>query len=120
MDDSQKYFDHYLKGQQNGWKEDTPRVRLSLLDFSGKFNGGVVNRAENEYPLARQQLKTFYLDAGSNALSEQAVSTDASTTYDSATGAAVSFAESGAVCAAIDELCLDRHFPTRSRRIPRS
>ncbi|WP_196768103.1 hypothetical protein, partial [Streptobacillus moniliformis] len=31
IEDLRRFFDHYLKGDDNGW-EQTPRVRYSLLD----------------------------------------------------------------------------------------
>lgn len=43
-DDLQKFFDRYLKGIENGW-EDTPKVRLTMISFTGK---DVVERPEPE------------------------------------------------------------------------
>lgn len=60
-DDLQKFYDHYCKGIENGW-EETPPVRLTLISFTGK---DIVERPEQEYPLARTQLQTFYLDSSS-------------------------------------------------------
>jgi uncharacterized protein len=70
VDDLQKYFDFYLKGIENGWKEDTPKVRISLLGFEtgGSTSTTVSERPEANYPIPRQQLKTFYLDASNNNL----------------------------------------------------
>jgi uncharacterized protein len=56
-----KFFDHYLKGIDNGW-EDTPKVRLSVLDTAGE---DIVDRTENEWPLARTHFKKLYLNSGS-------------------------------------------------------
>ncbi|KAI9259495.1 Alpha/Beta hydrolase protein [Phascolomyces articulosus] len=53
-----RFFNHYLKGESNDW-ESTPRVRLSLLGFN---QDSVVERPEQEYPLARTQYKKFYLN----------------------------------------------------------
>lgn len=40
-DELNRFYDRYLKGIQNGFERDTPRVRLSLLGFGtipdGKF-----------------------------------------------------------------------------------
>lgn len=58
--DLMRFFDHYLKGKDNGW-EQTPRVRLSILDPGGE---DTVDQAENEWPLARTQYTKLYLDAG--------------------------------------------------------
>ena len=96
-----KFFDHYLKGIDNGW-EKTPRVRMAVLDPSGVGTVGVtyepqpgpgpvsylqdangsrhpyptpiidvphksgkaeLERPEDSFPLARQQLKRLYLNA---------------------------------------------------------
>jgi predicted acyl esterase len=65
--DLRRFFDRFLKGLDNGW-EDTPRVRLSVLDPGGTDQ---VGRPENEWPLARQDWRTLYLDPAQGALSEQ-------------------------------------------------
>ena len=62
------YFDHFCKGMDNGWERKTPPVRLSLLAFDGSPVQTVINRAEQEYPLARQKLQTLYLDAATKQL----------------------------------------------------
>ncbi|MBP2650525.1 MAG: CoA-transferase [Firmicutes bacterium] len=63
--DLTKFFDRYLKGEDNDW-EATPRVRLSVLDPGGK---DTVNRVESEFPLARTIYKKLYLQAGTHTLS---------------------------------------------------
>jgi hypothetical protein len=62
--DMKRFFDHYLKGVDNGW-EKTPRVRLAVLDPGGS---DIVDRAENEMPLARQEAHKLYLDGESGKL----------------------------------------------------
>lgn len=62
--DLTKFFDNYLKGEQNGW-EKTPRVRLSVYEMEGR---DVVNRPEQEFPLARTQYEKMYLDAKTGTL----------------------------------------------------
>jgi len=54
-----KFFDHYLKGIENGW-QDTPRVRLEVRETRDEYTV----RLENEFPLARTQYKKLYLNAG--------------------------------------------------------
>ncbi|KAF5594986.1 cocaine esterase [Fusarium pseudocircinatum] len=46
------------------WESSTPRVRLSLLGFEadGSSAATVIERPEESYPLARQRLRTLYLD----------------------------------------------------------
>jgi predicted acyl esterase len=57
VEDLRRFFDHYLKGTDNGW-EATPRVRLTVLDPG---NQDTVYRAEQDFPLSRQQFVPFYL-----------------------------------------------------------
>ena len=52
-----RFLDHYLKGLDNGW-EKTPRVRLSVLNATGK---DIVDRPETEWPLARTHYRKLYL-----------------------------------------------------------
>lgn len=75
VEDLRRFFDHYLKGIDNGW-EQTPRVRLSVLNPGGT---DIVGRAEEDFPLARTQYHKFYLSAADSALltslpADQAVS----------------------------------------------
>ncbi len=72
-----KFFDHYLKGMDNGW-EETPRVRLSVLDPGG-FD--IVERPEAEFPLARQETLTLYLDIPSGMLTEDEPTDEATVSY---------------------------------------
>ncbi len=64
VEDLRRFFDRYLHGIENGW-EETPRVRLSVLDPGGT---DVVGRPEGDWPLPRQQLRKMYLDARSGSL----------------------------------------------------
>jgi uncharacterized protein len=57
VEDLHKFFDHYLKGVQNGW-EKTPRVRISVLDPGAK---DTVDRPEADWPVPGVEKKTFYL-----------------------------------------------------------
>ena len=60
VEDLRRFFDHYLKGADNGWQA-TPKVRLDIMDPT---HGNIRNRAENEFPLARQQTQTYFLAEG--------------------------------------------------------
>ncbi len=57
--DLAKFFDHYLKGEANGWT-DTPRVRVSVLNPGGE---DVVDRVEDAFPPSRARSVPLYLDA---------------------------------------------------------
>lgn len=64
VEDLRRFFDHYLKGIDNGW-EQTPRVRLSVLNPGGT---DIVGRAEEEFPLARTVYRKLYLSASDSTL----------------------------------------------------
>ncbi|KAJ9637616.1 hypothetical protein H2204_004765 [Knufia peltigerae] len=82
-DELQRFFDRYCKGIENGWEHDTPPVRLSLLALDGSSTQTIVERPELEYPLSRQKLQAYYLDASSHTLSTRLASSSAKTSYDS-------------------------------------
>lgn len=72
-DDLQQFFDFYCKpdiAKDTNWDSSTPRVRLSLLGFEadGSFATTVIERPEQSYPLARQRLRTLYLDGATGKL----------------------------------------------------
>ncbi|KAF4815256.1 Cocaine esterase [Colletotrichum siamense] len=78
-DDLQRFLDHYLLANDNGW-ELTPKVRLSLL----RYNAPPISfRAEDNYPPSRVQYKTFYLNSSEGKLQDKAPATDAVTSYQS-------------------------------------
>jgi len=58
-----RFFDHFLKGERNGWDE-APRVLLQVRHLD-RFE----ERAEAEWPLARTRWTKFYLDAHKQTLS---------------------------------------------------
>ncbi len=62
-----KFYDHYCKGIDNGW-ENTPRVRMSVLDPGGT---DTVGRPEESFPLVRQQLRKLYLHPAEGVLSDE-------------------------------------------------
>ena len=64
VDDLRRFFDHYLKGMDNGW-EKTPKVRLSVLNPGGR---DIVGCAEDEFPLARTVYRKLYLSAADSTL----------------------------------------------------
>jgi predicted acyl esterase len=68
LDLQKRFFDHFLKGSDNGW-EKTPRVTLNVRHPGEKF----VLRAEHEWPLGRTQWTKLYLDPAGLALSPKPV-----------------------------------------------
>jgi predicted acyl esterase len=85
LDLQKRFFDHFLKGIDNGW-ERTPRVMLNVRHPGEKF----VLRAENEWPLARTRWTRFYLDPTDRALSLTPVAQAGTVAYE-ALGNGVTF-----------------------------
>jgi predicted acyl esterase len=81
-----KFFDHYLKGEENGWK-NTPRVRLEVRETRDEHQV----RMESEFPLARTQYKKLWLDAENGSLNSQASKKEKKASYHSTQGGAASF-----------------------------
>lgn len=67
-EDLRRFFDRYLKGEDNGW-EQTPRVRYSVLDLEGGDQVGVV---ADEFPPANVVSTKFYLDGRTRRLITEA------------------------------------------------
>jgi predicted acyl esterase len=78
LEDVRRFFDHYLKGVDNGW-EQTPRVRYSLLDLEG---GDRVNLPAGQFPPEGVVNTKYFLDASSRTLSAQPPSSEATAAYD--------------------------------------
>ncbi len=79
-----RFFDHYLKGVDNGW-ERQPRLLLQVRHVDG-----FVPRAEEAWPIPRTRWTRFYLDAASKALLPQPVSANGALEYE-AQGEGVTF-----------------------------
>jgi predicted acyl esterase len=80
-----KFFDFFLKGEDNGWDEQ-PRVQLQIRRVDG-----YERRSENEWPLARTKWTRFHLDPDSGGLSRRPVDKPSARSFD-ALGAGVTFA----------------------------
>src|SRR5262245_20191114 len=72
-----RFFDYFLKGKDNGWSKQ-PKVQLQVRHPGEKF----VQRAENEWPLARTRWTNYYLDPDGMRLSHVPVTSAKSLTYD--------------------------------------
>ena len=59
VQDLRRFFDHFLKGIDNGW-EKTPRVRLATLDPGGE---NITKRPRNAFPQENQSIQTAFLSA---------------------------------------------------------
>ncbi|MFE7507202.1 CocE/NonD family hydrolase [Promicromonospora sp. NPDC057488] len=76
--DLRRFFDHYLRGEDNGWPE-TPRVRYSVLDLAG---GDEVGIAADAFPPDDVTSTRFYLDGRTRTLSTTAPAEPATVAYD--------------------------------------
>jgi predicted acyl esterase len=71
-----EFFDHYLKGIDNGW-QDRPPVMLEVRHVDDTYTA----RDEHEWPLARTQWTRYHLDAAVGTLSTSAATTEAEGAY---------------------------------------
>lgn len=75
-DELQSFFDFYCKptaaspADVNNWEAFTPAIRLALLGFEadGSPAATVVERPESSFPLERQELRKYFLDAQTGTL----------------------------------------------------
>ncbi|WAJ46344.1 CocE/NonD family hydrolase [Mycobacterium sp. Aquia_216] len=77
-EDLRRFFDHFLKGDDNGW-ELTPRVRYAILDLRG---GDRVNLPADRFPPAGVAYAKYYLDAASRTLRTRPPVQEATVAYD--------------------------------------
>ncbi|MFN8354554.1 MAG: CocE/NonD family hydrolase [Spirosomataceae bacterium] len=82
-----KWFDHWLKGIDNG-AEKTTKVRLfvmgggsGLKSATGKMQHGGYWRDEHEFPLARTQFTPYYFHADGTLSTQKTKAMVSSTTY---------------------------------------
>jgi predicted acyl esterase len=66
VDLQKRFFGHFLKGEDTGWK-DQPPVFLNLRAVDGSF----VQRGEQEWPLARTQWTKLYLSGDGESLARE-------------------------------------------------
>ncbi len=79
VDDLRRFFDHYLKGEENGW-EETPRVRYALLDLEG---GDRLNLPATDFPPEGVTNTRYFLHGRSRTLSTEAPKEEVAASYDS-------------------------------------
>lgn len=77
-EDLRRFFDHFLKGEDNGW-EKTPRVRYAVLDLKG---GDQVAVAADAFPPKASASTKYFLDGASRTLGTRAPTQVATATYD--------------------------------------
>jgi predicted acyl esterase len=75
-----KFFDHFLKGEDNGWDREPPiRMQVRHVD---RF----VPRGEHEWPLARTEWTKLYLDADRQSLHPRAPNAASQASFDGIKG----------------------------------
>lgn len=77
LDLQKRFFDHFLKGIDNGW-DRTPPVMLNIRHPGERFEF----RYEQEWPLARTEWTKFYLDVDELALRRTPGERPAAVTYE--------------------------------------
>ena len=77
-----RFFDHFLKGEDNGWEKTAP---ISMLV---RQVDGFVQRSEQEWPLARTLWTRSYLDASSLQLASAPPVEEAQVRFDGLDGKA--------------------------------
>ncbi|WP_178945461.1 CocE/NonD family hydrolase [Kocuria sp. TGY1127_2] len=68
VEDLRRFFDHFLKDENNGW-EQTPRVRYSVLDLEG---GDQVRIPAQSFPPEGVESRKYYLDGRTRTLATAA------------------------------------------------
>ncbi|MFD4025535.1 CocE/NonD family hydrolase [Streptomyces sp. NPDC058576] len=76
-EDLRRFFDRFLKDEDNGW-EQTPRVRYSLLDLQG---GDEVNVPADQFPPADVTPVKYYLDGLSRGMATAGPAVGATADY---------------------------------------
>ncbi len=77
-EDLRRFFDHFLKSEDNGW-EQTPRIRYAVLDLEG---GNQVNLPADKFPPQGVVYTKYYLDGRTRTLHMDAPAGDVATTYE--------------------------------------
>src|SRR5262249_23020625 len=72
-----RFFDHFLKGEDNGWDRE-PRAVLNIRHVDGSF----ALRKEDDWPIPRTQWTKLYLDLAARSLRREPVETEATLEYD--------------------------------------
>ena len=75
-----RFFDHFLKGEDNGWDRQPPiKMQVRHVDHFQE-------RDEHEWPLARTAWTPMYLDGGAQALSQEPAETASRLCFDGMAG----------------------------------
>lgn len=86
-EDRRRFFDYYLKDEENGWKQ-TPRVRYSLLDMEGS---DLLNQPATQFPPIDVKYVKYFLDGKTRTLNINTPTQGISVIYDTETPGMASF-----------------------------
>ena len=71
-----RFFDHFLKGEANGWDEQPPvMLRVRTVD------GGFRDRTEDAWPIPRTRWTTMYLDPAGGRLADEPLGTPSAAAF---------------------------------------
>jgi predicted acyl esterase len=76
VETQRRFFDHFLRGVDNGW-EETPPVRLEVRESLDAYTV----RYEDAWPIPRTEYRALYLDAANGTLAEDAPAAAATVDY---------------------------------------
>lgn len=80
MEMQKRFFDHFLKGVDNGWDQEAP----VLLNLRRPFSDVFELRKEKEWPLTSTQWTSLYMSAAENSLLWNAPQTKNSVSFEAA------------------------------------
>lgn len=81
-----RFFGHFLKGEDNGWdRQRRVMLRVRTVD------GGFIDRAEDEWPIARTRWAALHLDATTATLTSHPVLEEGSESFDALESDGVTF-----------------------------
>jgi predicted acyl esterase len=78
LEDLRRFFDHYLRGEDNGWL-DTPRVRYAMMDLEGHDR---LNVPASRFPPEGFTSARYFLDGDARALTRVAPAKALAASYD--------------------------------------
>ncbi|KAF7554896.1 hypothetical protein G7Z17_g2577 [Cylindrodendrum hubeiense] len=84
------FFDHFLKGTENGW-EETPRVRMAVLRFGNKQPQAYENIVEDTFPLPRTEYKKLFFSTDGQLSLNPPTTNPTFSSYDSESSDCVKF-----------------------------
>lgn len=76
-----KFFDRYLREEQNDWETSTPKVRWSALQFGDRE--AIDDIVLEDFPVPSTEYRKLFLDASTGTLGAVTPTTEASMSYDS-------------------------------------